>query len=346
MSSYAIMRTEKVKTMADVGARAAHNMRASQKAAPHADPTKREANQVLIGPKTAPEVVEAVRAKLDQVPKFRKDAIRAVEIVLTASPEFFKPSAKDSDLRAWRIASIAWLRETWGADNVVSAVLHLDESTPHIQALLVPVHGGKLRASHWLDGPVKMGQLQDSYAKAVSPVGLKRGEKRAVPVEHQPVKDFYAATQRVKRLKPGPRVKLPHRGTLGLVSTAAWTKLERDLDTQNQRLDDLEAVRAGQLDRRQLELAHVRLEQIDKKINETTAKLDALTENVERANGLLGGQRDEFNAKHAEVLQLDTAIAQKTAYLANLDTQIQAAQAMLEQEAPVDLTDTDTGGNF
>jgi hypothetical protein len=326
---YAILRTEKVKTMADVGSRAAHNMRSSETAAPHADSSKRAKNRVLIGPKTAAGLVDLVREKLDQVPTFRKDAIRAVELVLTASPEFFK-TAKPADLGAWRDASLAWLRKTWGEDNVASAVLHLDEATPHIQAIVVPVHDGKLRAAHWLDGPAKMGKLQDGYAKAVAQLGLKRGEKRTAPVEHQPVGAFYAAAQRAQRRKPGPRVRLPARGPLGGVSTQDWAKLERDLADQNRHVDDLEAVRAGQLDRRQLELAQLKLLQLDKKIDETTAKLAELTKNVERASGLLDQQRNDFNARYVAIEKLDTAIAEKTAHLAELEAHIEAAQEMLK----------------
>ena len=127
---------------------------------------------------------------------------------------------------------------------------------------------------------------------------------------------------------------MPERNRLGLVSKDAWTDLERDLEAQNQRVDDLEAVRAGQLDRRQLELAQLKLAQLDKKIDEMTAKLAELTTNVERASGLLSGQRDEFNARHGAIEKLDTAIAQKTAHLAKLNAQIQAAQETLKPAEP------------
>lgn len=183
--SYAILRIEKAKTMANVGSRAAHNMRQNPTAAPHADPAKRVLNRVLIGPSDAAGVVAAVEQKLASVPKFRKDAVRAVELLMTASPEFFDSAGPDKKKWTnWMRDSLAWLRQTWGAENVVSAVLHRDEATPHIQAFVVPIHDGKLRAAHWLDGPAKLSQLQDSFAVAMGRracAGAKNIARRITP---------------------------------------------------------------------------------------------------------------------------------------------------------------------
>jgi len=76
--------------------------------------------------------------------------------------------------------------------NIVAAVLHKDEQTPHIQALVVPISdAGRLSAYTYTGGREKLGAMQDSYARAMEPLGLERGVRGSV-ADHQTVKEFYA----------------------------------------------------------------------------------------------------------------------------------------------------------
>ncbi len=123
---------------------------------------------------------------------------------MTASPEYFgEGSAREQARRLadWRDASMAWLRETYGRDNVVAAVLHRDELTPHIQALVIPIDDhGRLNARGFIGGERgRLSALQDNYHEAVGRLGLERGVRGSV-AEHQTVREFYAA------LKEGPRI--------------------------------------------------------------------------------------------------------------------------------------------
>jgi hypothetical protein len=231
--NFAILRIQKVKDMRQIGSRAAHNARASPDAAPHADPTKRQDNQVLHGPSTATGITSAIGTKLQALPKYRRDAVLAIEVVMTASPGFFDPAKPDGKRwRAWRDRSMAWLRETFCESNVISAVLHLDEETAHIHALVVPVQAGRLRASHWLDGRPKLRALNDTYAAAVHDLGLARGQQDSRS-RYIPPKAFRAmvvsvanGVAKVRREVTLP--KLPKRNLLGQVSGADWRKLQSD----------------------------------------------------------------------------------------------------------------------
>lgn len=51
-------------------------------------------------------------------------------------------------LDEWCKDNIEWLQDTFGKDNIVSAVLHLDEKTPHIHATVVPIVTGERRKKH------------------------------------------------------------------------------------------------------------------------------------------------------------------------------------------------------
>ncbi len=84
---------------------------------------------------------------------------------------------------------MAWLHETYGEKNVVAAILHRDEITPHIQALVVPIdERGCLSATRYVDGAEKLHAQQTSYARAVASLGLQRGIKGSV-ADHQTVQE-------------------------------------------------------------------------------------------------------------------------------------------------------------
>ena len=131
--------------------------------------------------------------------KIRSDAVLCVEILLTASPEYFRPDAQgkagkwdEAQLKAWKDEAHKWLQEKYG-DRVVRAELHLDESTPHIHAYLVPLdEQEKLNCKSFFGDRKKLSELQDSYAESVSSLGLERGIKGS-RATHTDIKDYYAA---------------------------------------------------------------------------------------------------------------------------------------------------------
>lgn len=168
---HCILRTEKLKTGGNIGGVAAHNLRTID--VPNSDPELTHRN-IVTG---ATELVEAVNKRItecypDKAP--RKNAVRAVETLLTASPEFFE-NANPGQVEKWRIESIAWAEKFWGKENVAQSVLHLDEKTPHLHIVSVPIVGGKLNCRAILGGRAKLAAMQTSYAKAMAQFGLERG---------------------------------------------------------------------------------------------------------------------------------------------------------------------------
>ena len=131
--------------------------------------------------------------------KIRKNAVLAVEMLLTASPEYFRPEEPEraghyepEKLVEWQQTVRTWLNDEYG-DRIVRAELHLDESTPHIHAYLVPIdERGKLNCRGIFGGREKMSLFQDSYAAAMSPLGLERGV-RGSKAKHTSIKQYYAA---------------------------------------------------------------------------------------------------------------------------------------------------------
>ncbi len=213
---YAVLRVAKLKTIGQVAALGHHNERT--RTTPNADPGKLAENERLAG---TGDWCADVQARLLAATYRRPDAVLCLEHVITAGREFFS-DGDPARLAAWRDASMAWLRETYGEKNVVAAILHRDEITPHIQALVAPIDDrGHLNAKQWTGGAARLSALQDSYARAVEPLGLQRGVKGSV-ADHQTVKEFYAkiqeptpAREQVLRAvdvdKPGRLVPNPER---------------------------------------------------------------------------------------------------------------------------------------
>ncbi|MEM6752296.1 MAG: MobV family relaxase [Cyanobacteria bacterium P01_C01_bin.38] len=203
MVGLAIMRVGKLKSFGNVGGSEKHTARLQD--TPNADPYKE--NIRLIGNENDPSLEEIVKAKIADNTKHkpRKDAVLCSEIFLSASPEYFRPhdpskAGEWDDKLMWNFtnASTKWLQENFG-EKCVRAELHLDESTPHIHAYIVPVNDKTKKLSHKAmfggDGKqasIKMSKLQDSYAKGLAHLGIERGVKGS-KATHTKVKEYYQA---------------------------------------------------------------------------------------------------------------------------------------------------------
>ncbi|MBD2729626.1 plasmid recombination protein [Nostoc sp. FACHB-892] len=202
MSPLTILRIEKLKTFGNVAGSDDHVTR--NRETPNADPTKE--NVRLIGGEDDRALEEIVKEKISTLlHRPRHDAVLCTEMFLSASPEYFRPKDpslsgqwSDSLMQEWAIASRDWLDQNYGS-KCVRAELHLDESTPHIHAYIVPLNEKTGRVSHDAmfggrggQGRIKLSKLQDSYAAALAPLGIERGVKGS-KATHTKVKEYYQA---------------------------------------------------------------------------------------------------------------------------------------------------------
>lgn len=184
--SYAILRLSKLKSWSAVGGSGAHTYRAIT--TPNADPARAALN--LTGTGTKGDVLGDVRRRVDNITsKPRSNAVLALELLLTASPEHFQGKSQ-AEVKAWARANTVWLRQTFGKENVVHLVLHQDESTPHLVAYVVPERDGRLNARAVTGTPELLSSMQTSYADAMAKFGLQRGIEGS-QARHQTVKDWY-----------------------------------------------------------------------------------------------------------------------------------------------------------
>ncbi len=195
--AYGICRIQKLKA-GSVSGSALHSNR--ERYTPNADPEKQHIR--IIGepdsPKT-PDLETLVRQQIGNQ-TIRKNAVLAVEFLLTASPEYFRPHDpgraghyEPQRLKDFQHQACEWLTNNYG-ERIVRAELHLDEATPHIHAYLVPLdEKGKLNCRALFGGSrYRLSELQDSFAQAMVPLGLERGIKGS-RATHTEVKEYYTA---------------------------------------------------------------------------------------------------------------------------------------------------------
>jgi flagellar biosynthesis GTPase FlhF len=134
--------------------------------------------------------------------KRRKDAVLAIEYLITASPEFFKTKPWKMQ-REYFNAAIEWLKERHGTENVVCLNLQLDETSPHLVAYCVPItKDGRLSAKDFLGGRKILSAMQTDFAERVGKrVGLERGVEGS-KAKHTTAKQYAAALNKAPGLAP------------------------------------------------------------------------------------------------------------------------------------------------
>lgn len=188
---YAIFRFAKLKNCGQIAGSAGHAQRT--KDTPNADANR--ANIWLIGNPNQ-DLVATVRERIGKQ-TIRTNAVLCVDLLLGASPEYFRPGREgeagvyeQKPLEAWVKQNQRWLSDRFGS-NLISAVLHLDEATPHIQAHFVPIdEKGKLNCSAFFGSPQMLREWQDNYAEAMEPLGLERGI-RGSKATHIDIQQYY-----------------------------------------------------------------------------------------------------------------------------------------------------------
>ncbi len=135
--------------------------------------------------------------------KARKDSVRIVETLITASPEFFQGKS-DKEIRAYFERALEFMKTKQDLGTFVSAVVHMDEKTPHMHLCFVPItEDGRLSAKDIVGNRKKLTQWQDEYWSYMVKKypDLERGESASETGRtHLPPRIFKQAT-RMHRLE-------------------------------------------------------------------------------------------------------------------------------------------------
>lgn len=188
--AFAIMRAKKLNSMGSVAASLQHCYR--DRETPNADASRTVENDHRAAQSTD-EAMGKLRELLPE--KRRKDAVLAVEYLMTASPEWWTEATSEQQADFFDQAQ-KWLADKYGADRIITATVHKDETSPHLSAFVVPLtQDGRLSAKEFIGNRAKMTADQTSFAKAVQHLGLERGIERS-RATHTSIKQHYAAIEK------------------------------------------------------------------------------------------------------------------------------------------------------
>ena len=168
----------------------------------NADRTRTHLNRELVQfPEGVRNRTQAIAHRVETAGIRRKvsaNQVKAIRILLTGSNKDMKQMEAEGRIEDWCNDSLKWIRETYGEQNLVSAVLHMDEKTPHIHATVIPIVTGERRKAgqEEQNGKKKyrkknpqdvrlcaddvmarhrLKHYQDTYAQAMNKYGLQRG---------------------------------------------------------------------------------------------------------------------------------------------------------------------------
>ena len=106
----------------------------------------------------------------------RKDAVLMASFVVGSDREFFNGLDEDEQNRFFRDCT-KFFAERYGRRNIISAVVHNDETTPHMHLNLIPIKDGRLCAKDLLNRNELFKLQTDFYEQVGKRWGLQRGKE-------------------------------------------------------------------------------------------------------------------------------------------------------------------------
>ena len=314
-------------------------------------------NQELIEfPKDVTNRTEAIQHRLDNAGlerKIGKNQVRALRVMLSGSPEDMKRIRQAGQLDAWAKDSCGWLQKTFGKENVVSAVLHLDEKTPHIHATVVPITRGERRKAKLereknaqsgkrtyrtkKDRPRlcaddvmardKLKAYQTTYAEAMAKYGLQRGIDGS-EAKHISTQQYYREVfVRKNEMSEQIEAMIGQKETL-TVDIAALQAQQRAAQTDCNAIDEQRRKKKEELAKVETELAQTRREIKTDKLKGVA--VDATTKAVERIGALFHDPKPARYEK--QIADLQGVIADKDKCIGQLQQEIKTMQAGHDKE--------------
>ena len=162
-AQYAIMRFAKYKGP-EISGIEAHNERTKEKYAsnPDIDTSRTHLNFHLVDP-PGKYRAEAERQIAEAGCRTRTDSVRLVEMLVTASPEFFKEKKRE-EIRTFFQTALDFIKQKQNQNTIISAVVHMDEKPPHLHLSFVPLtEDGRLCAKEIIGNKKKLTQWQDAF---------------------------------------------------------------------------------------------------------------------------------------------------------------------------------------
>lgn len=324
---FGILRIKRHTTNGSLEGMKKHNLREID--TPNADPEKTQYNQEVVGTGNyVKDVNDFIQSSGGII---QKNGVKAVEHLITASPEWW--TSDMYDVNKFYNAIKRTIERFYGEHSkMVSCSYHLDEKTPHFHIMVVPAYMSKTRGSkkdkgagkgkevlrisarHFLNRPADVSRLQDIFGEEIAELGLQRGVKKS-KAKHIPIRKYYSlqskALEGVSKYKVAiPSVESPGRMILNPTKWAEeetqriQTETNKQVSEVNRRLD-AEAMSSlqreldhlsGNATKKRKEEEEKLLQKIkvkDQKIDDLNVKISELTEEVNSFKDKLNRAEEE-----------------------------------------------------
>ena len=279
---YAILRFQKRKA-GSVAACERHNERKKEayKSNPDIDMERSKYNYHLVPPPRYTYKKEINRMVQAAGCKVRKDSVMMVETLITASPEFMN-SLPPEEQKAYFAMALDFIAERVGKENILSAVVHMDEKTPHMHLCFVPITPeGKLSAKYFLGNQKSLSEWQTAYHERMS--------------------------ARWNELERGQSSMITGRKHIPTWLFKLGGRLDKQYEEIVAALSDINAFNAGKKRDKALSLLSAWLpeaEKFSREIGKQSAYIDSLKKKIGQESDYAGRLRDE---KYAEELKVQKA---------------------------------------
>lgn len=296
---FCIMRTEKRKRT-DIGGIQRENTRTAteynNKVAPGMDifnVTLKESNDWL---QDINREIQAAGAKA------RSNSVLALDTIYTASPDFFQGKTNAENDKFFQDC-LKFHNEHFG--HIISAVIHYDETTPHLHVVSVPLtKDGRLSARDVIGNKSKMSKTQDSFFEQV---GRGYGLERGIHMDGQEKKQHISAQEHeLREIKQEIAREKEHLEAIEHSEETARTRAQEYRRT------------AAKLQKEVEQLQEERQAQ-HKSLLQLTEAANNKQKEVKHLNYTLQEKRDEFETITADIKQASRNLEEISGYLSRAE---------------------------
>lgn len=299
---YAVVHMMKIKSGAVGGIQSHNNREHEPKTNPDVDMSRSEDNYDLI---SCDNYKRSIKEKLSNLVEssraVRKDAVVVCNFIVTSDNETMNALGADRQ-REFFQNSVKWFSDRYGADRVLNATVHMDETTPHLHIGVMPItQDGRLSAKA-IFTKTEMKAIQTEFARDVGEkYGLERGvegserthlsearfkEQKALEM----VNEHGAIAQELRVLAEDCKQELSE-------ATRSLETAKQELSTVQDRKDALQ----GEAER---------LKALN---NQTADKIREANEAIKKYSSILLNLQNQLNEAKSELSVVETAIKEKKA---------------------------------
>lgn len=301
---YAIMRISKCKLGAVTRIEKHHERKKdAYKSNPDIDVSKSHNNFHIKDPPDSYR--KLIRKRIEEVGcRTRKDSVVMQDSICTASPEFFKGKTSRETEDFFRLAYKFYVKK-FGEENILSAVVHLDERTPHMHVCFVPItKDGKLSSKTLIGGPTGLVKLQD---------------------------DFYSHMfNHFPELKRGIPKRITHRKHLPTYLFKNADKLMEHFDEISKAINDINMIKGKEKKAQAIEL----ISQYAPEMAKMKEQLKSVNGYVEKLNKDIWDEREISQHWFGKTKEMEKAVKEKDIEIYQLQAKMQKIQKQINLLPP------------